>query len=80
MNAVARAIVSEKGQVTVPKLVRDRLGIRSGQVLEFRFVEGGVLVSKAPIEDSLERAYGSLKLGATTAQVMRELRGDYDPL
>ncbi len=80
MKRVARAVVSEKGQVTIPKPVRDRLGIRPGQVLEFCIVEGGVLVSKVSTEDSLELAYGSLRLGTTTAAVMRELRGDYDPL
>jgi AbrB family looped-hinge helix DNA binding protein len=29
------ATVSEKGQVTVPKALRDRLGIRPGEVLDF---------------------------------------------
>ena len=30
-----KAVVSEKGQVTIPKTLRDRLGIRPGQVLDF---------------------------------------------
>jgi hypothetical protein len=30
------AVVSEKGQVTIPKAIRDRLGIRPGQVLDSR--------------------------------------------
>jgi AbrB family looped-hinge helix DNA binding protein len=34
------AIVSEKGQVTIPKQVRETLGIRPGTVLEFEAVSG----------------------------------------
>jgi len=75
-----KAVVSEKGQVTIPKAIRDRLGIRAGQVLDFCVVEGGVLIRKQPAGDSFDRVFGSLNLGTTTAQVMRELRGDYDPL
>jgi AbrB family looped-hinge helix DNA binding protein len=29
-----KTTVSEKGQVTIPKRLRDRLGIRPGEVLE----------------------------------------------
>jgi AbrB family looped-hinge helix DNA binding protein len=39
-----KAIVSEKGQVTIPKACRDRLGLRAGTVLEFE-AEGGRLVA-----------------------------------
>lgn len=37
------ATVSDKGQVTVPKSLRDRLGIRPGSRLEFRLAADGVL-------------------------------------
>jgi antitoxin PrlF len=38
-----RAMVSEKGQVTIPKSVRRRLGIIPGTVIEFQ-AEGGRLI------------------------------------
>jgi antitoxin PrlF len=31
-----KAVVAERGQVTIPKRLRDRLGIRPGTVLEFQ--------------------------------------------
>ena len=45
-----QAIVSEKGQVTIPKRLRDELGIRPGQVLEFER-EGGCLIAKKELKD-----------------------------
>lgn len=37
------AVVSEKGQVTLPKTMRDRLGIVPGSQLEFRVSQDGTL-------------------------------------
>jgi len=37
-------VVSEKGQVTIPKQLRDRLGIQPGEVLEFE-EDGGRLIA-----------------------------------
>ncbi len=42
---VARARVTSKGQVTVPKEVRDRLGVEPGDSLEFRYVGDRLEVS-----------------------------------
>jgi len=71
-----KTTVSEKGQITIPKLLRDRLGIRAGQVLEFR-EEGGRLVAvKVAAEDPVESVYGILKLGRPTDELIRTIRGD----
>jgi AbrB family looped-hinge helix DNA binding protein len=39
--------VSEKGQVTIPKRVRDQLGLRAGTELTFAAVGGKLVGSKA---------------------------------
>lgn len=39
--------VSEKGQVTIPKRVRDQLGLRTGTELTFAAVGGKLVGSKA---------------------------------
>jgi AbrB family looped-hinge helix DNA binding protein len=70
-----KAIVSEKGQVTIPKRLRDRLGIRPGQVLEFEEDEGRLVARKTAVRDPFEAVYGSLKLGKSTDEIMEELRG-----
>ena len=40
------AIVSEKGQVTIPKAVRDKLGLAPGTVLEFEATNGKIIGTK----------------------------------
>ncbi len=44
-NSGMKAIVSEKGQVTIPKPLRDLLGLRAGQILVFE-ARGGLLVAR----------------------------------
>ena len=38
--------VTEKGQVTIPKEIRDRLGIKPGSDVEFVVAEKGVMLIK----------------------------------
>jgi antitoxin PrlF len=71
-----RAIVSEKGQVTVPKRLRERLGIKPGEVLEFTEEEGRLVARKTAANDSIDEVYGILDLDASTDQIMDRLR-DY---
>lgn len=73
-----KATVSEKGQVTIPKPLRDRLGIRSGQVLEFREDRGRLIATKTTADDPTERLFGILDLGRSTDEVVRGLRGEPD--
>ena len=71
-----KATVSEKGQVTVPKPLRERLDIRPGDQLEF-IEEGGRLVAlKSAREDPVDAVYGSVALGRSTDEIIRELRGE----
>ena len=70
-----KAIVSEKGQVTIPKALRDRLGIRPGQVLEFDTQDGRlVAVKAASAGDAVDRVYGILGRGRSTDDFMRQIR------
>ena len=48
---MARATVTSKGQITIPKGIRDRLGINPGDRLEFTVDEEGNLVGK-PLRSS----------------------------
>jgi AbrB family looped-hinge helix DNA binding protein len=71
-----KATVSEKGQVTIPKRLRDRMGIRPGQVLEFEEEQGRLVAVKAEAADPIDQLYGSLDLGGmTTDEWIEELRG-----
>ena len=67
--------VSEKGQVTIPKQLRDRLGIRPGEELEFTAEDGRLIATKHAGRDPVDAAYGTLPLDGSTDELIDELRG-----
>jgi len=77
--------MTSKGQVTVPKRLRDYLGLKPGAEVEFELrPEGEVVVRPARPSRARRRApsrfaklRGTLKTGMTTDELMRLLRG-YD--
>lgn len=73
-----KTVVSEKGQVTIPKPLRDRLGIRPGQILDFKDEHGQLVATKATPQDAVESVYGTLKLGRPTNAIITSLRGAAD--
>lgn len=73
-----KATVSEKGQVTIPKPLRDRLGIRPGEVLDVREEAGRLVATKQSTEDAVDRVYGILKVRRRTERLMDALRGKPD--
>ena len=72
MNATT---VTMKGQVTIPKEVRDRLGIRPGDRVEFVLDRDGARVRKRVSRDPIAALYGSLKLPASVDELVDEMRG-----
>jgi antitoxin PrlF len=57
-----KAIVSEKGQVTIPKAVREKLGLRPGSILELTAVGGRLVGVKKETADPFSRWMGKGKL------------------
>lgn len=53
--------LTAKGQVTIPKGVRDRLGLTEGDRLEFVFDDQGRLIVQPESENRLGRLRGRLK-------------------
>lgn len=70
-----KAVVSEKGQVTIPKPLRERLGIRAGQVLEFRYDHGELVAKKQASEDAVAKVTGIIKLDRPVDRIVDEMRG-----
>jgi AbrB family looped-hinge helix DNA binding protein len=70
------ATVAERGQITLPKAVRDALGLVKGSKLKVE-LEGGRIVLRKDVSDAVSRLRGRIKLpaGVSTDDVMRELRG-----
>ena len=86
--------VTEKGQVTIPKPIRDRLGIGPGSEVDFVNEGDGVRLVTLAAEEAearraesirswAERVRGTINLGGmTTDEYMEWLRGpreDLDP-
>ena len=72
------SVVSEKGQVTIPKALRERLGIRPGQVLDFDEENGRLVATKVTARDPVDAVWGILQDGRSTDDIIVELRGTPD--
>ncbi|MCZ8316531.1 AbrB/MazE/SpoVT family DNA-binding domain-containing protein [Phreatobacter sp.] len=75
--------VTQKGQVTIPKRVRDALGIVPGSKVEFTSGSAGeIIMSKAPAAtrrtaaERVARIRGIAGPGMSTDEVMALTRGD----
>jgi len=51
---MASATLTSKGQVTIPKEVRERLGLRTGDRIVFRFDSKGKLLVESQASDPIE--------------------------
>jgi antitoxin PrlF len=71
-----RAKVAERGQVTIPKAIRERLGIVPGTVLDFVAESGKLVAVKAEPADKLDALYGRFGRGRSADAVVAELRGE----
>lgn len=69
--------ISSKGQITVPKAVRDRLGLRAGTTVEFEVVDRGVVLRKGRPGGArpVDLVRGMLKRRASTDRVLDDMRG-----
>ena len=71
-----KTVVSEKGQVTIPKKLRRQLNLSAGSVLEFREHEGKLIgerrIERSPFEDWIGK--GKLPHGTTATGYLDELR------
>jgi AbrB family looped-hinge helix DNA binding protein len=72
-----KTVVSEKGQVTIPKAIRDKLGLRPGTVLDFDAIEGKLIGVKKEQEDRIGRwlGKGALPGGLAVDDYLRRARG-----
>jgi antitoxin PrlF len=71
-----KAVVAERGQVTIPKTLRDRLGVRPGTLLEFSEENGRLIAVKISPANPVARVYGCLGRKFDTDTFMAEIRGE----
>ena len=75
--------VTSKGQVTIPKRVRDGLGLKAGSKVEIEIQPGRIATlkpagraGKSDYAKRIESVRGILKTDMTTDEIMEMLRGE----
>jgi len=67
--------ISEQGQVTIPKHLRDRFGMTANVEVDITPTEQGLLIRKRPAgKHPVDRVYGILN-GGNTDEYLDEVRG-----
>ena len=73
----ARTKITSKGQVTIPKDVRERLGLRPGDEIEFVDDRKGFRVQKRVVASPFRKYRGHLKhlAGRDPDDLLEQMRG-----
>lgn len=69
------ARVTAKGQVTIPREIRQALGLGPGSTVRFRMEGNSCIVEKEVTEDVFTRWIRALKCEKRTDEIIEELRG-----
>ncbi len=71
------AKVTSKGQVTIPKKIRERLGVNPGEGIQFEERNGVMLITKAVTASPFDEWIGKLKhlKGKRSDDLVKEARG-----
>jgi antitoxin PrlF len=70
------AIVAERGQITLPKAVRDALGLTKGTQLKVE-LDGTRIILRKNVDDAISRVRGKFKLDGFNSvdEALRATRG-----
>jgi len=74
-----KTTVSEKGQITIPKLIRDLLGLNQGTIIDFEVSHSKLVGRKIVTTDKISawRGKGKLPVGKSVDDYLKAVRGDY---
>lgn len=70
-----KAVVADRGQVTIPKSLRKRLGIGPRSVLDFSEENGRLVATKVMPSDPVEDVIGCISLGEEVDDFVNRIRG-----
>ena len=76
--------MTSKGQVTIPKRVRDAAGLKPGKPVDIEFSDGAATVrparkpAKSDFEKRVEKARAKFNLGMTTDEYLDLIRNRRD--
>ena len=66
------ATLTSKGQITLPKEIRDRLGLDAGSVLDFQILEDNTITARQVLPDA-RRIRGLLKSPHTSPPTVEQM-------
>ena len=67
--------LAERGQIVIPKEVRDAMGLKPGAKLQIRMADGRLLIEKKVALDLSRWVGKAVDDGLTTNEALSELRG-----
>ncbi len=68
--------ISERGQITIPKPLRERFGFHKNVEVEFLPAENGILIQKQSRKTHpVDRVFGILNRQSNTDTYIEEIRG-----
>lgn len=68
--------IGERGQVTIPKKIREKYGLTPNMEVSFVEEEQGVLIrKKGPNINPVRQAYGILRKKGSTDKYIEDIRG-----
>lgn len=70
-----KVVVSKHGQITIPKILRQKLGIKPGIVLALKVQNASLILVNIEQDDPVNQVYGCLKLYSDTNESVVRLRG-----
>ena len=68
--------ISERGQITIPKPLRDRFGMNHNVEVDITPTRNGLLIHKrTATQHPVQRVYAILGRGGSTDEYLEEIRG-----
>ncbi len=67
--------VTSKGQVTIPKKLREDMGLKPGDYIEIKEEKAGYLINKKVDKEKIEKYVGILNKDKSSDDIVKELRG-----
>jgi AbrB family looped-hinge helix DNA binding protein len=74
VSELYRAKVTSKGQVTIPKELREKIGICAGSYIEIKETAAGYVISKHVDENCLTKYVGILRSQGSSDSIIKEMR------
>lgn len=70
-----RAKVTVKGQLTIPKVLREKLGVKPGDYIVVKETNSGYTLEKEVDQERFQKYVGYLKQETKSDDLIEELRG-----